>query len=859
MGVQRPQVWLAALRGYSPTASVVQSTCQRYKQHKETSSSARMSSFSYTLRQLATILTAATKNTTEWPDWPIEHLLIDSRQLIAASSTLFFALPGQRTDGHQFVADLYRQGVRAFVVNKPVAGCEEAVFFVHEDVKAALQQIAVWHRHQCKLPVVGVTGSNGKTTVKEWLYQLLSPAMSVWCSPRSYNSQLGVPLSVWGIRPHHQLAIIEAGISKAGEMDVLADIIAPTYGIFTNLGTAHDQGFTDREAKLQEKSQLFRGVELLICCRDHEQLFSSLQAAGLPLLSWSITGRDADLSIERIAGQSRTTRLKTNFRGIHREISIPFADDIAVENACHCWALLLQLGIADETIAAGMASLVRPGLRLELKAGRQDCLIIDDTYSNDLTSLAAAITFAEQQAGGRPMTLILSDLLESGLKPAALYPQVAKLLENRFHRIMGVGEAIHMMDNFLPPAIERRFYPGTESLLNELEERIRPGELILLKGARKYAFERISYRLGKQTHRTVLEIDLTALGHNLAAYRNLVRPKVKIAAMVKAAAYGSGGPEVARVLEQGGVDYLVVAYPDEGVELRRAGISLPVMVLNAEAESFELLYEYQLEPEVYSWVQLQALAQMAAAPAIHIKMDTGMHRLGFDAADAPRLADFFAQHPRLLLASVFTHLAAAEAAEHDLFTRKQVAVFEQAAAAICEKLDYKPLWHVLNSNGIARFPDYQFDMVRLGIGLYGLEVAALQQQLRPVLCLKARVAQLRDIPAGDSVSYGRKGILLRDSRVATMSIGYADGLPRAAGLGRYALLLHGQQAPIVGAVCMDMCMVDVTDIPQVREGDAAIVFGEYPTVEQLATVADTIPYEILTGISGRVHRVYVQE
>jgi len=578
----------------------------------------------------------------------------------------------------------------------------------------------------------------------------------------------------------------------------------------------------------------------------------------LPLLSWSLTGLAADINIERVAGQGRTTSLKTCFRGIDRQISIPFADDIAVENACHCWALLLQLGIPDETIAAGMASLVRPGLRLELKAGRRDCLIIDDTYSNDLTSLAAAIAFAEQQAGGRPRTLILSDLLESGLRPAVLYPQVARLLENRFHRVMGVGEAIHMLDNFLPPEVERRFYPGTESLLNELEERILPGELILLKGARKYAFERISYRLGKQTHRTVLEIDLTALGHNLACYRRQVKPQVKIAAMVKAAAYGSGGPEVARVLERGGVDYLVVAYPDEGVELRRAGISLPVMVLNAEVESFELLCEYQLEPEVYSWTQLQALSQMAVAPVIHIKLDTGMHRLGFEPSDAARLAHFFAQHPRLLLASVFTHLAAAEAAEHDLFTRGQVALFEQAATRICEKLAYRPLWHVLNSNGIARFPDFQFDMVRVGIGLYGLEVAALQQ-LQPVLCLKARVAQLRSLPAGESVSYGRKGILLRDSRIATLSIGYADGLPRAAGLGRYALLLHGQQAPIVGAVCMDMCMVDVTDIPQVREGDAAIVFGKDPTVGQLAAVAGTIPYEILTGISGRVHRVYVQE
>ena len=818
-----------------------------------------MSSFPYSLRQLAAVLAPAAKDTTAWPAWPIEHLLIDSRQLIAAAHTLFFALPGQRTDGHLFVEDLYRQGVRAFVVNRPVQGCEEAVFLIHPDVKAALQQVAAWHRHQCGLPVVGITGSNGKTTVKEWLYQLLSPAMPVWCSPRSYNSQLGVPLSIWGIRPQHQLAIIEAGISKRGEMAALADMIAPTYGIFTNLGTAHDEGFVNRDEKLQEKKRLFEGVELLVCCRDHEPLFSSLQAAGLPLLSWSVTGLAADLSIVRIAGQGRTTVLKTYFRGVDRQISIPFTDDIAVENACHCWALLLQLGIADEIIAAGMAALVRPGLRLELKAGRRDCLIIDDTYSNDLTSLAAAIAFAEQQAGGRPMTLILSDLLESGLIPAVLYPQVARLLENRFHRVMGVGEAIHMLDNFLPPGVERRFYPGTESLLNELEERMLPGELILLKGARKFAFERISYRLGKQTHRTVLEIDLTALGHNLACYRGLVRPKVKIAAMVKAAAYGSGGPEVARVLERGGVDYLVVAYPDEGVELRRAGINLPVMVLNAEVESFELLCEYQLEPEVYSWAQLQALSQMAVAPAIHIKLDTGMHRLGFEPSDASRLAHFFTQHPRLLLASVFTHLAAAEAAEHDLFTRRQVAVFVQAATVIGEKLDYRPLWHVLNSNGIARFADFQFDMVRVGIGLYGLEVAALQQQLQPVLCLKARVAQLRDIPAGDSVSYGRKGVLLRDSRIATLSIGYADGLPRAAGLGRYALLLHGQRAPIVGAVCMDMCMVDVTDIPQVREGDAAIVFGKDPTVEQLAAVADTIPYEILTGISGRVHRVYVQE
>lgn len=815
---------------------------------------------SYLLTDLAPLLGAPSR--LPLPGERVEWLLIDSRQLTEPESTLFFALPGRHTHGRRFVADLYCRGVRAFVVDEPVADCPEAIFWLTPDVVGALQRVSAFHRQHFSFPVVGITGSNGKTTVKEWLYQLLSPHYPVWCSPRSYNSQVGVPLSVWGVSERHDMAIIEAGVSKAGDMARLASIVQPTLGIFTNIGAAHDQGFDDRAQKTREKSLLFGGAERVICCRDQELVFQTLGEQGIPRLSWSIEGREADLVIRSVVRDGANTRLEGSFKGVNRIIAFPFTDDIALENACHCWALLLHLGISDEMISRGMAGLLRPGLRLELKAGRNDCLIVDDTYSNDLTSLAAALSFAEQQGQDRRKTLILSDLLESGLPPKQLYPQVAALLGRRFDRVIGVGEAIIALDAVLPAQIERRFYPSTEALLSDLDSLAFRRELILLKGARAYGFERISYRLSKQTHRTVLEIDLSAVSHNLAVFRQSLAPGVKLAAMVKAAAYGSGGPEVGRLLEAQGVDYLVVAYPDEGVELRREGIRLPIMVLNAEPESFELLQEYQLEPEVYGWSQLRALTRLTLPPVIHLKLDTGMHRLGFDAGaegEAAALTDFFRQHPRIRIASLFTHLAATENPTHDDYTHRQVALFRLIADALATTIDYTPLRHALNSNGIARFPDYQMDMVRLGIGLYGVEVDTYQHQLLPALSLKARVAQVRELPAGETVSYGRSGRLTRASRIATLSIGYADGFPRAAGYSKYAVRIHNGAAPTVGAICMDMCMVDVTDIPNVREGDTALIFGAEPGVAQLAQVSGTIPYEILTGISGRVHRLYIQE
>lgn len=814
--------------------------------------------FVYPLSALAPFLGAASQS--PLPDMSISRLLIDSRQLAEPALSLFFALPGRYTDGHRFIPDLYRRGVRAFVVNAPVANCPEAVFFVTDQVPQALQRVAAYHRQHFDIPVVGITGSNGKTMVKEWLSQLLSPHYPIWCSPRSYNSQLGVPLSVWGLNSSHQIAVFEAGVSKAGDMAPLEAIIKPNIGIFTHIGAAHDQGFDSRAQKIAEKSLLFQGAQCVVYCRDHEPLHEALTQQGRPLLSWSVqSGQAADLCITHIRREGGHTLLQANYQGIARHIEIPFSDDIALENACHCWALLLYLGLPDDDIRQGMAQLVRPGLRLELKAGRNDCLLVDDTYSNDLTSLAAALAFAEQQAPERRKTLILSDLLESGLPPASLYPQVATLLGSRFDRVVGVGEEIVALDAYLPAAVERRFYPTTEALLHDMEELAFERELILLKGARSYGFERLSYRLSRQTHRTVLEINLPALTHNLSVFRQSLAPGVKLAAMVKAAAYGSGGPELGRLLEHQGVDYLVVAYPDEGVELRRAGVRLPIMVLNAEPESFDWLQEYQLEPEVYGWNQLQALARQSAPPPIHLKFDTGMHRLGFDPADAPQLATFISQHPQLHLASLFTHLVATEALIHDEFTHQQVARFRQAAAIIEQGCGYHPLWHVLNTNGIARFPGYQMDMVRLGIGLYGVEVDSYRGQMQPAISLQARVAQVRALSAGETVSYGRSGVLQRDSLIATLSVGYADGLPRAAGNGRYSVRIHNHLAPTVGAICMDMCMVDVTKIPNVREGDTALIFGADPGVEQLARVADTIAYEILTGISSRVHRVYLQE
>lgn len=809
------------------------------------------------------------------PAAPVEQLLLDSRQIAAPVYSLFFALPGERHDGHRFLPDVYKAGVRQFVVSRAIdpAGFPGANILLVDDVRDALQRLAAHHRSRFHYPVLGITGSNGKTIVKEWLYQLLNPDFNIARSPKSYNSQTGVPLSVWPMNAEHNLAIFEAGISQPGEMERLARIIRPDIGIFTNIGPAHREGFSSKIFKIEEKMRLFDHAKTLICCADHEAIAEAAghwQQAGpaeRTVFSWSNENRPADLQISAVTGlPGGHTRISGHFRGKDQpeEIEIPFSDTASVENAVHCWAVLHLLGIAPEQVAVRMRRLEPVEMRLELKAGIRRCTLVNDFYNNDLASLRIALQFAARQARSGKFNLILSDILQGGQDQERLYEKVAAAVaEQKVDRLIGIGSKVPALRHKLPEGIETVFFPDTDAFLQGLPALDFHDELILLKGARPFAFERIASRLEQKAHKTVLEVNLTALIHNLNVYNRLLRPGTRMLAMVKASGYGSGSAEVAKLLEFHKVDYLGVAYADEGIELRQAGVNLPILVLNPDPASFDALYRHRLEPEVYSLPLLDELIRFAGAEkrlTLHLKLDTGMHRLGFVPDDMLALAEKLQGAPNLEVRSVFSHLSASDAAQHDAFTHRQAAAFVAMFARIEAALGYAPLRHIVNTGGIARFPEYHFDMVRLGIGLYGIDSSGLQDQLRVVNTLKATISQIKHIPPGDTVGYNRNsGPLDRPRTIATISIGYADGLLRLAGGGRYSVLARNRLAPTIGNVCMDMTMIDVSHIPDAREGDEVIVFGENPPVQLLADCLQTIPYEVFTNISERVKRVYWQE
>jgi len=820
----------------------------------------------YTTETIAQILGVEVLQTAPAGD-KITHLLTDSRHVMFPDSAVFFALSGQRHNGHRFLAELYAAGVRCFVVSEevnPEAYPGAAILRV-ADTLDALQLLASHHRSQFDLPVIGITGSNGKTIIKEWLYQLLHESFRIVRSPRSYNSQMGVPLSVWQISEEHQLGIFEAGISRVGEMKKLAPIIRCSLGVFTNIGEAHSEGFASIEEKLVQKLDLFQYAEVVVYCRDNELVDRHMQQLKKRTFSWS-RHQDADLRIMQVnTGDKHEARIEANYGGQSVRIAIPFADPASIENAIHCWAVMLWLGIPQPVIEARMRQLEPVAMRLELKEGINGATLINDSYNSDLTSLAIALQFLAQQSGKQKRTLILSDILQSGQDPAQLYAEVAQLLKaQKVNRFIGIGYLVAHVKLFIPPQIEASFFASTEEFIEAMDTLSFRQEFILLKGARKFAFERIAARLSRKVHRTTLEVDLNAMAHNLNAYHCLLRPGTRLMAMVKAAAYGSGSVEVARLLEFHKVDYLTVAYTDEGAELRQGGIQLPIMVLNPEEEAFDSLLRYNLEPEVYSLGQLKQLARYVPEREtplpIHVKFDTGMHRLGFEPSHFEELAALLQSNPHLRVQSMFSHLAASEAPEHDAFTLAQINTFESYCQWLCDSIGYKPLRHILNTSGISRFADYQMDMVRVGIGLYGIDAnPTMQARLKTVLTLKASISQIKTLAPGETVGYGRRGIISAPTRIATISIGYADGLLRLAGNQRFSVSVCGRRAPIVGGVCMDMCMVDVTHIPQAQEGDEVVIFGQEPKVEELATALQTIPYEVLTGISPRVRRVYVQE
>ncbi len=799
----------------------------------------------------------------------INELLTDSRQLIYPATTLFFAIKSKRNDGHNYIEELYNKGVRAFVVEKfnEENNFKDAVFIVVKNTLQALQEIAAFHRSRFNIPVIGITGSNGKTIVKEWLYQLLCEDYNIVKSPKSYNSQIGVPLSIWQMNEEHNLAIFEAGISEPHEMDNLQNMIKPTLGIFTNIGQAHSANFINNSQKVGEKLKLFKQVETLIYCADYfdiqERIIKTELNKNIGLFTWS-KNHPANLKIKNITKTGFSTIITGLYDNKNYEIKIPFLDNASIENAIHCWSAMLRLGYNNDIISQRMKHLVAIEMRLELKEGINNSSIINDSYNSDINSLAIALDFLNQQKQHKNKTVILSDILQSGKSDEELYTEVAALCKEKgVKKIIGIGSAIINYKHLFE--IENEFYPDTETFLNNLKLNDFKNQSILLKGSRIYEFERISNVLEQKVHQTVLEINLSAIINNLNYFRGLLKPDTKVMAMVKAFSYGSGSFEIANALQFHKVDYLAVAYADEGVELRKAGINLPIMVMNPEEESFVAMFKYKLEPEIYSFRILSILEkslyiqQVDEIVPIHIKLDTGMHRLGFEENDIEKLIELLKNNTKLKIASVFSHLAAADDKTHDNFTLSQIDKFDRLSNKIINNFNYLILRHILNSAGIHRFPQAQYDMVRLGIGLYGVHYNEQEQfKLQNVSKLKSCISQIKEIPANTSIGYNRSFIAKDNMKIAVIPIGYADGLSRTLSNGKGKVLIKGKFAPIVGNICMDMCMVDITNI-NCNEGDEVIIFGEdYPIIEFAKTLG-TIPYEVLTSISRRVKRIYYQE
>jgi len=797
-------------------------------------------------------------------DYTISTLLTDSRRITNAAEGLFFALSGRR-NGQEFIAEAYASGVRNFVVGQQTEmKMPEANFLMADDVLTALQKLAAYHRGRFNLDVIGITGSNGKTIVKEWLYQLMAADKTIVRNPKSYNSQIGVPLSVWQISEKDNLGIFEAGISTINEMGKLEAIIRPTIGVLTHIGSAHDEGFAGRREKVLEKLKLFEHSKLLI--HNYDQLVN--YEDDIPVknrFTWSRKFSQTDLYVFGETVISRNYYLRAIYKGKEIECLVPFMDEASVENAIVCWATMLAMGYSAVEADKRIEKLNPVSMRLELKNGINDCSVIDDSYNSDVQSLEIALNFLNQQNQHPVRTVILSDIFQSGLAEDVLYRQVADMLKTKnVDKFIGVGEALARHEKYFDMP-KKHFYPDTNSLLLHLNELNFDNETILIKGSRSFEFERISQALTLKAHETVMEINLNALLNNLNFYRAKLKPGVKVMAMVKAFSYGSGTFEVANILQYNKVDYLAVAYIDEGVALRQAGITLPVMVLNPETSAFDKLIEYKLEPEIFSFNLLDEFVKYAQKHGlnnypVHLKIDTGMHRLGFEDFEIDTLCDMLEQNRYIKVQSVFSHLVASDAAEHDEFTSKQIKRFETAFKKIEKTLGYKVIKHMGNTSAITRWPNAQYDMVRLGIGLYGIDAATPDGAagLQPIAALKTSVSQVRKVMAGDTIGYNRNGKLPKGGKIATIRIGYADGYLRAFGNGIGKMLVRGKLASTVGNISMDMCTLDVTNI-DVQEGDEVIVFNEELKIEQLAREIGTIPYEILTNVSQRVKRVYFYE
>ena len=804
------------------------------------------------------------------PDNSFSNILTDSRTSGFTTQTLFVAIKGERHNGHIYIKELYQQGCRCFLISEEHSyynELKEVAFLLVEDTLPALQQLAAYKRSLFKIPVVGITGSNGKTIVKEWLWQLLSADYNICKNPKSYNSQIGVPLSVWQLSEQSNFALFEAGISLPCEMEKLESIIKPTIGIITNIGSAHDENFTDYLQKTTEKLLLFKHCETLIYCKDYEAIENRLQRLSythLKQISWSAI-QSADLQIVSQEEQNTHTVLKAIYHKKEVELNIPFTDKASIENCIHCWLFMLHLNYTNEVIQHRMAELEPLGMRLEMKQGVNNCTLINDAYSNDIHSLSIALDFLKQQKQHDHKVVILSDILQSGKNTQELYKEVNTLLESKnVSELIGIGKDISSQQNTF--SIKKTFFPTTQDFIDAAKNASISfhNAVILIKGARSFGFERVHKLLQQKSHDTILEINLNNLIHNLNYYRSKLKPGTGIMPMVKAFSYGSGSFEIANALQHTHVNYFAVAYADEGVELRKNGITTPIMVMNPELQSLDQLVQYNLEPEIFSFNLLEQFANYVSIHKqntfpIHIKLDTGMHRLGFEEKDINALIEKLKQYNFLQVKSIFSHLVASDDKTLDDFTHQQINLFGKLSAQITDTLNYPVLRHICNSGGITRFPEAHFDMVRLGIGLYGVGINDIEQkQLLNVSSLKTTISQIKHLQIGDTVGYNRKGRLTKPTFIATVPIGYADGLNRKLGNGVGHLYLHNKPAPIIGNVCMDMCMIDITGI-NANEGDEVIVFNSAETLHNLAHTLGTISYEILTSVSARVKRIYLQE
>ncbi len=821
----------------------------------------------YSIEKVTTLIGARRYGNSEGQ---VSWLLTDSRSLCFPEETLFFALKTQRNDGHRYIQDLYNRGVRQFVVEQVPEHYEklypEANFLRVPHTLAALQRLAERHRDEFDLPIVGITGSNGKTMVKEWLYQLMLPSQRIVRSPRSYNSQIGVPLSVWLLNEQTEVGIFEAGISQPGEMMALRDIIQPTIGVLTTLGAAHQENFRSMEEKCMEKLELMHDTEAMVYCSDNDIVSRCIRRMSYKgeKISWSTCDEQASLFVK--STKPSKTRLATTITYIWQQeentFEIPFIDEASIENSITCAAVALKLGLTPGELADRMPKLEPVAMRLEVKEGQRGCILINDSYNSDINSLDIALDFMSRREG-KNRTLILSDIFQTGVSASELYAQVSDLATKRgVTKFIGIGPELTAQADKIQIA-DKQFFADVNHFLGSEAFAALRDELILLKGARPFGFDQITEQLEQKVHETILEVNLNAVVENLNYYRSFMKPETKMVCMIKADAYGAGAVEIAKTLQDHRVDYLAVAVADEGVTLRKAGITANIMIMNPEMTAFKTMFDYDLEPEVYSFRLLDALIKAARKEGItgwpvHIKLDTGMHRLGFDPEqDMDELIDRLTHQQAVIPRSVFSHFVGSDSDDFDNFSTLQFKRFEMGSKKLQDAFSHKILRHMDNSAGIEHFPDRQMDMCRLGLGLYGVDPRD-NRILHTVSTLKTTILQMRQVPKTDTVGYSRKGKLTRDSVIAAIPIGYADGLNRHLGNRNCYCLVNGQKAEYVGNICMDVALIDVTDIPCV-EGDQVEIFGENLPVTVLSDVLQTIPYEVLTGISNRVKRVYFQD